>query len=372
MATVRVISGGWPPGPGPTQGKIAQLMEARVRAALPDHELQFAYAKGMLSRLEEYMTNVAGVDVILTIDTRAHRFLRDTAAADPVPGVTPAVVMASTTRKLFEMARQGGGRLTGIQQPELADAVKQQLSLLKDFSPELKRVWVLHYANQSESGAAAQKLAIVHKVAIDEVGILDGVAGEIKLGQKSDEGWRAAVQEIEDGFDDEAFKGRAAADEDEGLIALPSTPVSLYRRRIVRKVDQYKVKAVYPFTAFVGVGGLLSWGVNKEWALAEALKLVQHLVGPYPRRPSDLGIITPPRGDDDGGHSGIASSAGSISSAITPLNGNGRGGAGAFEKAINETSAREQIPTGRLQQFGGQFPGFVVFRHKPADLLDLD
>jgi putative ABC transport system substrate-binding protein len=132
-----------------------------------------------------------------------------------------------------------GGNITGFASNEAGLAGKW-LELLKEISPSLRRVVVIH--NQAEPQSALY-LSTVEAAA-------PKFAVQLILASVNN------AAEIEYALDEFAREPNG------GLIVLPSLITAVHRELIVAAAARHRLPAVYPFRYFIAAGGLLSYGVD--------------------------------------------------------------------------------------------------------------
>jgi ABC-type uncharacterized transport system substrate-binding protein len=130
-----------------------------------------------------------------------------------------------------------GGNITGFTQHEFAIGVKW-LELLKELAPRVKRVAVIHRA---DNPASAGYLATITPAA-PTFGV------ELTItGVRNTADVEHAIESI-------------AGTSDGGIIVLPGPTPS--RDRLIALAEQHRLPAVYPFRYWVVSGGLASYGID--------------------------------------------------------------------------------------------------------------
>jgi len=130
-----------------------------------------------------------------------------------------------------------GGNITGFTQHEFAIVVKW-LELLKELAPRVKRVAVIHRA---DNPASAGYLATITPAA-PTFGV------ELTItGVRNTADVEHAIESI-------------AGTSDGGIIVLPGPTPS--RDRLIALAEQHRLPAVYPFRYWVVSGGLASYGID--------------------------------------------------------------------------------------------------------------
>jgi len=131
------------------------------------------------------------------------------------------------------------GNITGFASNEAGLAGKW-LELLKEISPALRRVAVIH--NQAEPQSAVYLHAVEAAAPTFAVQLI-----------------RASVNdaaEIEHAIDEFAREPNG------GLIVLPSLITAVHRESTVAAAARHRLPAVYPFRYYIAVGGLVSYGID--------------------------------------------------------------------------------------------------------------
>src|SRR6266545_5203614 len=132
-----------------------------------------------------------------------------------------------------------GGNITGFTQHEFAIGVKW-LELLKELAPRVKRVAVIHHAdNPASAGYLATITAAVPTLQVELTST--GVRNTVEI--------ERAIDVI-------------AGTPDGGIIVLPGPGTAARRDRIIALAEQHRLPAVYPFRYWVVSGGLASYGID--------------------------------------------------------------------------------------------------------------
>lgn len=76
-----------------------------------------------------------------------------------------------------------------------------------------------------------------------------------------------------------------------GLIVIPDTSTTQFAEVIVRGVERNKMIAIYPYRSFVGLGGLLCYGVDRTDLFRRAASYVDRIL--HGEKPSDLPVQAP-------------------------------------------------------------------------------
>jgi putative tryptophan/tyrosine transport system substrate-binding protein len=156
-----------------------------------------------------------------------------------------------------------GGNITGFTQHEFAISAKW-LELLKELAPRVKRVAVLHHA---DNPASAGYLA-----AITPAAPTFGVELTITAVRNT--------TDIERGID------AVAGTSDGGIIVLPGPAPSSRRDQIIALAEQHRLPAVYPFRYWILSGGLASYGIDNIELYRLAASYVDRIL--KGEKPADL------------------------------------------------------------------------------------
>jgi hypothetical protein len=297
LPVVQLITGGWD---GKNADHIRQLAAAYLdgvaavellvaRGKLQDNTNPVKPMKeggplvGGLEQIVDHALTDPRVHVIVTLDTRAHRFIR---AFDqhlhPQQRPRPAIVAtAMSPESQFPVGPNQEkwlrpSRMTGVVEPDLPSLVANQLYwLIRMVGDRVKRVRILHYANQGSHGRTDKNLELLraglHQFQLPEfregrrdvpinVDFLLGNDEEIRIGREAERGHLGTIDSL-----DKAFKRFFDPVDDQGLLVLPSAMASYYRRAIIRNAEEYQVPTVYPYRACAAEGGLVSYGPPKPF-----------------------------------------------------------------------------------------------------------
>jgi putative tryptophan/tyrosine transport system substrate-binding protein len=156
-----------------------------------------------------------------------------------------------------------GGNITGFTQHEFAIGVKW-LELLKELAPRVKRVAVIHHA---DNPASAGYLATITPAA-PTFGVELTITG------------------VRNTADIERAIGAIAGTSDAGVIVLPGPNPS--RDRIIALAEQHRLPAVYPFRYWVVSGGLASYGIDNVELYRLAASYVDRIL--KGEKPADLPV----------------------------------------------------------------------------------
>jgi putative ABC transport system substrate-binding protein len=204
------------------------------------------------------------VDIIVTAGPTDTRAAKDATSAIPIvmtqdPDPVGNGFVASLARP--------GGNITGLSRtaPELSG---KQLELLKEIFPKLSRVAV--FGTSTEPGNAQS---------LRETELAAGALG-VKL-QYVD---ILASKDVETAFK-AARSGRADA------VLVLASPIFTQRKQIADHASTSRIPAIYDRREFVGVGGLMSYGVNISDLDRRAATYVDKIL--KGAKPADLPIEQP-------------------------------------------------------------------------------
>lgn len=158
-----------------------------------------------------------------------------------------------------------GGNATGFTNYEYNISGKW-LELLKQIAPRITRVAFLRDAT-NPNGAA-------------QFGVIQGLAGPLGV-EASPIGSRDAG-EVERGIREFASKPNG------GLIVAPNAFALTNREFVIALADRYKLPAIYPFTYFVGSGGLIAFGPDPVDQYRRAAGYVDRIL--KGEKPADLPV----------------------------------------------------------------------------------
>jgi putative tryptophan/tyrosine transport system substrate-binding protein len=163
---------------------------------------------------------------------------------------------------VMSLARPGGN-ITGFTQHEFAIGVKW-LELLKELAPRVKRVAIIHHA---DNPASAGYLVTITPAAPNF-------------------GVELAITGVRNSADVEGAIGAIARTSDAGIIVLPGPNPS--RDRIITLAEQHRLPAVYPFRYWVVSGGLASYGIDNVELYRLAATYVDRIL--KGEKPADLPV----------------------------------------------------------------------------------
>jgi putative ABC transport system substrate-binding protein len=158
-----------------------------------------------------------------------------------------------------------GGHITGFTQHEYSIGVKW-LELLKEIAPRVKRVAVIHDADNP--AAAGYLAAMTASVPTFSVQLMSYAVRD--------------TPEIERAID------AIAAGPDGGLIVLPGAAPAARRDRIIALVNKHRLPAIFAFRYWVVSGGLASYGVENIDPYRRAASYVDRIL--KGEKPADLPV----------------------------------------------------------------------------------
>jgi putative ABC transport system substrate-binding protein len=202
--------------------------------------IEYRWAAGDPNLVRSHAAELAGMkpDVILGDGTSATAGLRE--ATHTIPIVFVQVTDPVATGLVSSLARPGGN-VTGFSNYEISMGGKW-LDIIREISPEVKRVGVLYNAQIAPFGK-------LYAQAINEAGTAAKVG--IKISQVTDpNGMQAFVDSLSPG--------------DEALIVLPDIFTVTHQKAIIAKVAQRRLLTMYPFPYFVNAGGIVAYGVDQR------------------------------------------------------------------------------------------------------------
>jgi putative tryptophan/tyrosine transport system substrate-binding protein len=176
-------------------------------------------------------------DLILTQNTvSTASILQETRS---IPVIFANVVDPIGSGFVASLARPGGN-VTGFTLVE-SSIVGKWLELLKEIAPRVKRVAFLF---QPAAAPYAQYYLDVFKAAAPSLGIA------------------AIAAPIDKTSEIEPVIAEQARDQNGGLILMPDTFLLVHRAEITSLAGRYALPAVYPYSNYTKVGGLVSYGYD--------------------------------------------------------------------------------------------------------------
>jgi putative ABC transport system substrate-binding protein len=162
-----------------------------------------------------------------------------------------------------------GGNITGITNFEFSMGSKW-LEILKGIGPQVSRVSVLYFPKTAPYAAL----------------LLRSVAtAASSFGAEAIDTPVRDVGEMEHAID------RFAQQRNGALLVLPDASTSLNRDAIIARAAQNRLPALYPFRQFVVGGGLVSYGIDPNYAFRQVASYVDRLL--RGTKPEDLPIQAP-------------------------------------------------------------------------------
>jgi len=236
---------------------------------------EYRYAEGKLDRLPELATDLARlkVDVIVTgSGTAAARAAKVATATIPIVAV---VVTDPVGSGLMTSLSHPGGNLTGLTFDSTPEQAGKNLELLHEAAPKASPVAILRYPNNRLHMLFSQKIESVAKF----LGVTVNFAEVPPSNDK----------ELENAF------GKIVQQRAKGLLVLASAFFADRRPQIVSFAAQNKLPAMYPGSAFVDQGGLMSYGASIVDLWPRAATYVHKILNGA--KPADLPAEQPKRFD---------------------------------------------------------------------------
>ncbi|MBM2806335.1 MAG: transporter substrate-binding protein [Deltaproteobacteria bacterium] len=229
--------------------------------------IEYRWAEGKLDRLPALAAELVSlkVDVIVTAGGTSTRAAKEATSTIPIVMFQDNDPVGNGF--VASLARPGGN-ITGLATlaPELSG---KRMELLKEVVPRLSRVAVFGTSNNpgnAQSLKETELAANAFKVKLQYLDVLD--AKDIKTAFRA------------------ASKGRA-----EAILVLVSNALNLHRTEVVELAAKNRLPATYPFSEFVEVGGLMSYGVNFVDLFRRAATYVDKIL--KGRTPADLPVEQP-------------------------------------------------------------------------------
>ena len=200
--------------------------------------IDYRWAAADSDRIRAYTTELVGMtpDVILANSDLVLSVLHLETRTVPIVFVQ---VGNPVGIGLVESLAHPGGNITGFASNEAGLAGKW-LEILREISPALKRVAVIHNQAEPQSVMYLREVAVVaSKFAVLPIPASVNNAGEIEH----------TIDEF-------------VREPNGGLLVLPSLITGVHRELIVATAARHRLPAVYPFRYFIDVGGLVSYGVD--------------------------------------------------------------------------------------------------------------
>ena len=202
------------------------------------------------------------VDVIVAGGGTAARAAKDATAEIPI---VFAAIIDPVSDGLVRNSVKPGGNVTGFTVFD-ADQAREQLTLLKDIIPDLKRVAIL-----GDTGAALAPFKSNEDAALDL-------------------GLRTVVVKVERGATDFDSAFDTAKKADAQAVVVLSTPVtSPNRRQIAASALKYNIPTLSPL-AHADAGGLISYGTEFSQGVRRAAVYVDKILKGVP--PGELPVET--------------------------------------------------------------------------------
>jgi putative ABC transport system substrate-binding protein len=200
-----------------------------------------------------------GVDVLFTSGEAATHAARQ--ATKTVP-IVFALIGDPVAAGIVERLARPGGNVTGVSSLT-TELVGKRLEVLRTIAPDVKRVWVIHAADDPSSRAA--------RVKAEEAGALLALAVEARPVKDARE-LDAALKEVR--------PGDALLPPD---VATLDIPVAMLETSLASRIP-----AVFPAALWVEHGGLASYGPDYRAQGVQAARLVEKIL--RGARPRDLPV----------------------------------------------------------------------------------
>ena len=236
---------------------------------------EYRYAGGKLDRLPELATDLARlkVDVIVTgPGTAAARAAKVATATIPIVAV---IVTDPVGSGLMTSLSHPGGNVTGLTFDSTPEQAGKNLELLHESAPKASPVAILRYPKN--------RLHMLFSKEIERVANFIGVT--VKF---------AEVPPSNDKELENAFSG-IVQERAKGLLVLASAFFADRRPEIVSVAARNKLPAIYPGSAFVDEGGLMSYGASAVDLWPRAATYVDKIL--KGTKPADLPAEQPKKFD---------------------------------------------------------------------------
>jgi putative ABC transport system substrate-binding protein len=277
MRRIAMLSGGSGSDPALQQRTAAFLDELR-RLGWSDESLQVD-VRYCGNDFKLFRTSAAELvslkpDVFFAVATAS------VIAAQEQTSTIPIIFVAVTDpveRGFVASLAHPAGNITGFSNYFETSTGGKWLELLREIAPGIARILLLGYANTD----SATNVFEVYRRAILAAG--SSLSLPVTLAPvRSDADVEAAIA---------SFAGGPAS----GIIVIPDNFTSVHRAAIIRASLVHRVPALYPFTYFVGDGGLISYGINRDDQNRRAASYVDRIL--RGARPADLPVQNPTKFD---------------------------------------------------------------------------
>jgi putative tryptophan/tyrosine transport system substrate-binding protein len=230
--------------------------------------IEYRWGAGDTERFRKYAAELVALSPDLILGTAASiiQALRQASRTIPIVFVTTIDPVGSG---LVESLAHPGGNATGFASSEFSLSAKL-LELLKQVAPNVARVAVVRdpFVPAGAGGfATIQTAAPAFRVELVPIGVHDG-------------------EEIERGITEFARGPNG------GLIVVgPGSSIQRYRDLIVKLAARHHLPAIYAGSAFIGAGGLVSYGADAIDQYRRAASYVDRIL--KGEKPADLPVQAP-------------------------------------------------------------------------------
>jgi putative ABC transport system substrate-binding protein len=268
---IGVLSGLTPDDPQ-SQAELAALRDGLARAGWivgRNVQSEGRFAAGDDRRIRAFAAELVGKmpDVILARGTQATQFLKQQTSSIPIVFVPVSDPVASGFVASFA---RPGGNITGFTDEEYSFGAKW-LSILKNISPNLQRVMVLHDPGNANwdgylRALKAAERSLMVSVSSAPVSNSDDIQRQI-----------------------ESF----AHEPSSGIIVVPSGLTIVNREMIIVLAAMHRLLGMYPFRFFATSGGLAAYGPDLPDLWRRAADYVDRIL--RGAKPGDLPVQAPTR-----------------------------------------------------------------------------
>jgi putative ABC transport system substrate-binding protein len=233
-------------------------------------QIDYRWASGELERGRVYADELLRLkpDVILAGSTPALKLLKDQARTTPI---VFAQVSDPIGDGFIESLAHPGGNITGFTNFEASMSGKW-VELLKEIVPELKQIAMLFNPETAPGGGRYYMRTFetaAPRFAVKPVASLVHVPDDI----------------------DKAITLLAHDQTRAGLIAMPDTFTTVYRKEIIASANRNRMPAIYSFRYFAEEGGLISYGSDTADLFRRAAPYVSKIL--KGTKPADLPVQAP-------------------------------------------------------------------------------
>jgi putative ABC transport system substrate-binding protein len=236
---------------------LGRDLEVEYRWGAGNAELNKAYAKEIIAMKP---------DAILAVTNSAMAALHREASSIPT---VFAMVSDPVGMHYVDTFAQPGGNVTGFTpfEPSLGS---KWMSLLKEIAPNIENVGLMFNPEPGNNSAS--------------------FAGPIEAAAPS-LGVKSIARPVGDSAEIERLILALSEKPNSGLIFLPDAFTYLHREKIVDQIAQCRLPAIYPLRGYCDAGGLISYGINLEQLLQQAVSYVSRIL--RGANPGDLPVQAP-------------------------------------------------------------------------------